>query len=180
MATSNCVGAFGFPFENEPTGYALKARPPESQKVGEILPLRKAFLAHFKQVVNSALVKGAFPFLSEAPQDIMDDRPLFCPSRRRTNRIEVSEAKDMLGIERVRVTHPGFNLGDRKRAGPCIKWRAGCWPFNRDLPVRRVKLARPTGELFALGGAWHLVPHRQPRLPIAAASGWERSARHRF
>ena len=92
---------------------ALETRPPERARLRIILKRLESFLADRNQC-RRRIVRHAFANARvNSPIARVDDRAAVARARRRIDRIERREPQNVLGVDRVWIAQPMFDLGHR-------------------------------------------------------------------
>ncbi len=122
---------------------AHKARPPERARLGKILKRFEMRLAQRDKLVRRIGREILGVELGEIADGGVDDGAALGGAGRGIDRIERSHAQNVLGVDRIGIAQPMFDLGDRKALRSCRARRHRRGLRLRPHPLRPVELARP-------------------------------------
>ena len=104
----------------------LKSRPPKSLGFGKVFERGEMLSSHldeFSRRIGRQIVGKA---LAEFAEHGMDEIAALCSARRGVDLVEGRQTQDVLGVNRIGIAQPVFDLGHRQALGPHRKRRFRC------------------------------------------------------
>ena len=110
----------------EPVGDAQEARPPERARFLVVRQWLEVLLANCLQFESHICGQSIRENLCEFTDRFVDEGAAVGGARRGVNGFEREQPQDMLGVDRVRIAQPVFDVRDAQLGRPGFRRGTGC------------------------------------------------------